>query len=254
MNDNKAVAKYDIYNRNPYVRFFLDQMFDKYGIQDYALITETAWNQCPLEIYPSRKMQMDKPMGIIIESMEELVLNQYLRLESDIIKNLGPNFESQYDEKGEIKNYNEGYSYLYLVKEENPEKSFRIFQGFLDVGVNGLCISNMSPETLYDSYGLDTNNIIWLCNTVGENTVDPKDLSKLITCINEFIENHGNSVILLDGLEYLITQNGLGKVLQSLNELNEQINKDSMFILPIHPNALRKNDLDQLEKGIISKQ
>jgi hypothetical protein len=253
---------YEISTRNWKIKHFLTDMFDVYGIKDYSLITATTWEKNPVEIYPVKNKAYEKSiLGLNkLESIDDLVLHQFLRLETELNDGIPVPLDFQNDE-GErfnltrnepiMRNFEDGFSYLYLVKEEKPEKSYKLFKGFLDEGVNGLCISCIPPDQLNTSYGLNSDNVIWLCNTEGENNINPKDLSKLLNKINNFIVENNNSVILLDGLEYLISHNGLKKVLDILNELNSQINKDSMFILPIHPKALRKNDLDRLEKSIV---
>ena len=252
------VPAYEVYTRNSVVKHYLKQMYNKYGISDYALQTSIDWNINPLEIFPVKTKSLENSMNMnTLESIDELVLYQYNRLEYEIENN--PIIEFDFPEEPTVENNpiqdnmienKDEYSYLYLVKEEKPVKSYKIFQGFIEDGVHGLCISRMHPTHLTNSYGLNSNNIIWLCHTDGKNNVDPKDLSKLVDRINSFILENGNSVILIDGLEYLISHNGLKKVLSSLNDLHNQIRRETMFILPIHPKALRKEDLCLLEESI----
>lgn len=258
MNQSLSNSFYDINTKNRVLQYSLSVMFEKYGIKDFSVSTKTTWNLKPLEIFPSKNIPADKSKEQFkFESIDDLVLYQYIRLENEIQKNPFPPLDNNDELKSDhklksnssfINNYEDGYSYLYFVKEEEPVKSYQLFLGFLAEGVNGLCISKMHPEQLHSSYGINSKNVIQLCNSDGENNVDPKDLSSLLTRINNFIRENGNSVILLDGLDYLITQNGLKKVIEILSFLNDRIEKDSMFILPIHPKALRKTDLDLLEQ------
>jgi hypothetical protein len=253
-------SEYEISTRNIVLKHNLKIMFDKYGIKDYAMSTKTSWSQNPLEIFPSKHVNPDRNITKnALDSIDDLVLYQYLRLEEEIRNHPFYHFEFEDEDiwndipsaDSIMKNFNEGFSYLYLMKEEKPEKSFQLFRGFLQEGVNGLCISQCDPQKLYNSYGIHAKDIVTLCNSAGENNINPRDLSKLLNRINEFIHENSNSVILIDGLEYLIVKNGLKKVLEILNTLNSKINKDSMFILPIRPKALGKNDFDQLEKSIV---
>jgi len=245
---------YEISTRNRKIKYFLNGMYDVYGIKDYSVLTPTSWRDHPVEIFPVRNSAYEKALlGLNrLDSIDELVLHQYLRLENELIEIIACEKSAKAD-TGVLKNFKDGESYLYLVKEEKPEKSYKLFMGFLADGINGLCISKTHPEQLTTSYGLNSKNVIWLCNAEGENNINPGDLSKLLERIHDFILKNGSSVILLEGLEYLISHNGLKKVLNILSELNAQIKNDSMFILPIHPKALRKIDFDRLEKSIVSE-
>jgi len=54
-------------------------------------------------------------------------------------------------------------------------------------------------------------------------------------------------VVLLDGLEYVVTTNTFNRVIRVLNTINEtvMVNRD-MLIVPLDPKAFEEKDLAQL--------
>jgi len=74
-------VEYEIKTRNLKLRTFLDIMYDIYGIEDYAIQTNTTWDLCPVEIYPSDKRKSgkdhDKRRAL---SFSDLLLDQYLHI------------------------------------------------------------------------------------------------------------------------------------------------------------------------------
>jgi len=68
----------------------------------------------------------------------------------------------------------------------------------------------------------------------------------------DFLENAGDGgkpVLLLEGVEYLITQNEFKSVLRFLQNINEKIAmRDAYFIVPITEGALEEKQFKLIEK------
>lgn len=71
----------------------------------------------------------------------------------------------------------------------------------------------------------------------------------LANIISQFLKKSGNPVILLDGLEYLITTNGFSLTLRFLHDLWEMIalNK-GILIMPLSEDTLEKKEVALLER------
>ena len=138
----------------------------------------------------------------------------------------------------------------YIIHEEKPKKSFEIFKEISENGAKGLCISRTKPKKIKDKYGLNSDSIIWLCRTNGdEGCLDPTNLVKLMVLVQDFLKNNEKGILMIDGIEYLIFQNGSGTVLKFLQSLNERIAlSKSTLILPINPDAIEKRDLATIER------
>lgn len=140
----------------------------------------------------------------------------------------------------------------YLILEKKPKKSFEIFVDLVTHGVSGFVVSRDYPEKLKKKYDLVRTPMLWLSRTEQENTVKPDDLPKLTYIIEDFTRKIKESVILIDGLEYLITQSGFDAVLKFLQELKDTvILNNSRLIIPVHREALSPQNFSILEREFI---
>ncbi|MDD1765075.1 MAG: DUF835 domain-containing protein, partial [Methanomassiliicoccales archaeon] len=82
----------------------------------------------------------------------------------------------------------------------------------------------------------------------------PKDLEKLSVSLEQFISaaNTGEgSIVLLDGLEYLITNNNFLTVLRFVQSLRDQIAiKNAVLLMALNPSTLEPHELNLLEKEV----
>src|SRR6059036_3585389 len=140
----------------------------------------------------------------------------------------------------------------YLVKEKKPELSFRLFEMLLAQKIPGLCITRQYPDRVRRERGLTEVRIIWLSHTPGEDYHNPTAIGTLAKVIQKFIEdNNGEGVVLLDGLEYLIINNGFLQTLMFVEHVNEFVMQGrSMLILPVSPDALEEKELALLERNV----
>jgi two-component system cell cycle response regulator len=75
-------------------------------------------------------------------------------------------------------------------------------------------------------------------------------LGKLAFIISEFIRKTKESVILIEGIEYLIIQNDFLSVLKILNGIGDLVVlSDSRLILTLNPYTLTEKEKALLERG-----
>ncbi|KYK37262.1 MAG: hypothetical protein AYK18_10460 [Theionarchaea archaeon DG-70] len=136
-----------------------------------------------------------------------------------------------------------------IITEKKPEKSFEIFVDLVTHGISGFVVSREYPEKVKRKYKLQKTPMLWLSRTERENTIGPDDLSKLYYIIDEFTRKTKESVILLDGLEYLITQANFDTVLKHLLEFKDTIILyNSRLIIPVHVETLSPREYSILER------
>ncbi|MBU7019052.1 MAG: PAS domain S-box protein [Theionarchaea archaeon] len=137
----------------------------------------------------------------------------------------------------------------YIVLERKPEKSFKIFVDLVTHGIPGFVISRVYPEKVKRKYNLVKTPIVWLSRTERKNAINPDDLSKLRYIIEDFTKKSEESVVLLDGLEYLTTQTSFETVLKYLQELKDTVVlNNSRLIISLHRETLTSREYSTLER------
>ncbi len=137
----------------------------------------------------------------------------------------------------------------YIVLEKKPEKSLEIFSDLVTHGVPGFAVSRVHPEKLKRKYSLVKTPFLWLTRTETKDSLSPEDLPKLSFIIDDFTRKSKESVILLDGLEYLIAQNSFDTILKFTHELKDIIVfNNSRLIVPLHKDTLSQKEYSILER------
>ncbi|UCD91920.1 MAG: DUF835 domain-containing protein [Methanobacteriota archaeon] len=139
-------------------------------------------------------------------------------------------------------------SSIYLVEEERSEKAYQLFRKALASGHPGLCATRVYPEILQKRYDLDNCAMIWLSNAGKEGSIRPRDLERLSLVLEQFISNR-KGVVLVDGIEYLITNNDFVTVLRLVQSLRDQIAMNlAIMIISLNPSTLGFQELNLLER------
>jgi len=144
--------------------------------------------------------------------------------------------------------------YSYLIKEEIPDQAFDIFVDAVRHGVPGLCVTREYPEKVRDRYSVKGTPFLWLSMDQEKSySRDPSNLTQLYSDIKTFITKNKHCIVLLSGLEYLISQNDYPKVLKFLQHVNDKVAiTDSTLVAPISPLTLPEPQLKLLEKEMRS--
>ncbi len=140
----------------------------------------------------------------------------------------------------------------YLVKEKKPQLSFRLFEILVGQKIPGLCITRQFPERVRRERGLADVRIVWLSHTPGEDFHNPTAIGTLAKVIQKFIEDdNGEGAILLDGLEYLIINNGFLQTLMFVEHVNEFVmQRRAIVIIPVSPDTMEEKELALLERNV----
>ncbi|UCG90354.1 MAG: PAS domain S-box protein [Candidatus Heimdallarchaeota archaeon] len=126
---------------------------------------------------------------------------------------------------------------IYLVQENTPAFSQTVFVDLIEVGYMGFIISR-TPERDYNISKKETVTFHQLTETK-----DNETLSKILE------ETPDKSVILIDRMDYLITNKGFENTMQFIYKLAETAYlKNSIVILSVDHVALEEKQLHILEK------
>jgi hypothetical protein len=138
---------------------------------------------------------------------------------------------------------------VYLVEERRPKLSFELFDQQLSAGFNGLIVSRDLPKKLRSEHGIGDCRMLWLTNLVGDERINPTAIGILMSQVRSFIEAAKNSVVVLDGLDYLITLNTYDRMLQFMHQLRDiVVTNECILIVPIDPRTVSQRELALLER------
>jgi len=96
----------------------------------------------------------------------------------------------------------------YVVKERKPFLPYMLFESSLREGNPWLCVTRQFPEKVKEAFDLKDTRVLWLSHTPGTDHHNPTSIGTLATVISSFIERYKKCVVLIDGLEYLVINNG----------------------------------------------
>jgi hypothetical protein len=142
--------------------------------------------------------------------------------------------------------------FAYLIPEDTPAHSLEIFKDMVTHGVRGLCVTRQHPDRVAQAYGLEKTPILWLSRVVSEkNCVRPTPPENVAMAIDHFLEMSEGSVVLLDGVEYLVSHNDFASILTLLHDLNERVSlTNAVLLLPVDPHAIEVREFNLLKRDL----
>jgi len=142
--------------------------------------------------------------------------------------------------------------YTYAVLERDASQAFEIFKDFVTHGTQGLCITRRAPKAVMTEYSLERTPILWLSRVATDkNAVRPSPPEKVALAVEHFIEVSEHPVVLLDGLEYLVSHNDFGSVLALLHDLNESVAmREAILLVPFDPTAFNEREIALIRREV----
>ncbi len=145
----------------------------------------------------------------------------------------------------------------YVVKEAPPHISFDAFVNLVSTAaegrgkMTGLAVTRQHPDLVREKYALEKTPIYWLATRAGEDVISPTNLGILTHKLIKFVEGASDGVILLDGIEYLVSNNDFNKVLRMIDQVNDNISQSKCsMIIPVDPRAFDQRQMALLERNM----
>ncbi len=134
-----------------------------------------------------------------------------------------------------------------IFHDPTIERALQLFKEIHSLGIPGLCITRLTPQDIRRRFpGV---KVIWLSEVKDESSIPPTHLSRLKASIEAFASKHERSVILLDGLEYLILYNGFDETAKLLNSIVDIAGYYNVtVIVPIDTKAMPESHVRLLER------
>ena len=138
----------------------------------------------------------------------------------------------------------------YLVREATPEEAYRLFLIARNAGKKGMIITRLFPQKVRERFGLTDLPILWLSNVGKEDSIRPKDLEKLSLAAEQFLSRE-KGVVLLDAIEYLVTNNNFLTVLRLVQSIRDQVAvNNGVLLLSVNPSTLDAHQMTLLEREV----
>jgi chromosomal replication initiator protein DnaA len=142
----------------------------------------------------------------------------------------------------------EGHSYL--VEEEKPEAAHRILLNKAREGYSALGIVRSHPKNLRARAGSADVTLLWLTDreSAQEKTVPPS-LERMVSIIEAFIEEKKKSIILLDDIQYLVSNTNFDGVVRFLRSVVDSVTeRNAIFMVSLSPESLKAQERSILER------
>jgi len=139
----------------------------------------------------------------------------------------------------------------YLIEEPQPKRSFEFFKAKVGKGAKGLCISTSYPKKIIEEYGLHGTTVYWLSELEFDNqSLHPRRLDFEVTrAIQNFVKSNPSSLLIIDGVEFLILINGFERVMTFIKKMNDIMSATaSTLITSINPSAFSEEKLSIIER------
>lgn len=173
------------------------------------------------------------------EIMEHLEVMFPSWLESEVVRMDKASWEASLDMVK--KTYDLSGGHIFIVEEAEPKEAYRIFSTFALTGTPGLVIARSAPKEIKNKFKIGPAELIWLTyNKIPDiETIEPTGPGLMYKRISEFVQQFPKAVIILDGLEYLISQtnfNGAQKLIQAIHD--DIMLSEAIVLLPLDVNVL----------------
>lgn len=140
----------------------------------------------------------------------------------------------------------------FLIEERRPRQSIVLCEKYLAEGANLMIVSRDPPQKLIEGTSIAPKKAIWITNLPGKDHLDPTAIGILMGEIKKFVEESlRRAVILVDGLEFLISVNTYDRMLQFVNQLRDiAVTSGSILIMPFDMRTLSEREQALLERNL----
>jgi len=154
-------------------------------------------------------------------------------------------------EEGAISGVDVKPGHSYLIEEERPVGSNKIFANKVQQGFKGIEITRMNPKQVRQEFGTK-GEILWLTDkdSKTEKTVAPS-LEMIVHTIESFMSPGEKCVLLVDGVQYLVSNTSFEGVLRFIRRLIDDFSESSsIMMISVSPGTLTTQELSILEREL----
>jgi len=140
----------------------------------------------------------------------------------------------------------------FLVEEKKPRQSLVMCEKYLAEGASLLVVSRDPPRKLLEGTSLEPKKTIWITNLPGKDHIDPTSVGLLMGEVKKFAEeSRKKAVVLIDGLEFLISVNTYDRMLQFIHQMRDLfVTSGSVLIMPFDMRTIDEREQALLERNL----
>jgi hypothetical protein len=139
-----------------------------------------------------------------------------------------------------------------FLATESASKPFRLMRELMAAGFQGMCLTTRPPEKVKHLYDLKGVEYRWITTSKSDDKkAIPVSLEHIRRDMREYIDSHKKSVVLLDGVELLISRLGFENVQRFLHVIKDELAiTQSRLLIPINPKAIDDQRLALLRREV----
>ena len=142
-----------------------------------------------------------------------------------------------------------GNDRCWLIEEEKLERGAEMFQSVIIKGQAGLCITRTPLD--FKDQAIKPKRYFRLSHLIGENQLRPDQLGFLRNIINNFIDDNDHFVIFLEGVDYLVLENKLDKILKLIYMISDKVvERDGVLIISMNSMLFDERDYARLQRDL----
>lgn len=153
-----------------------------------------------------------------------------------------------------LEEYSINYGQIVLFNDIS-KKTFDYASKFIEQNMPALILTRQNPDYLRNKYGFKAETkIYWLTKVKTHyDTIDPSNIENVIYMLNEFIKtsinNDRKSIIVIDGMEYLVLNTSFIKTMHSFQLIKDYASSSKTLILvPIIDTIFSEKELGMLRQ------
>lgn len=138
-----------------------------------------------------------------------------------------------------------------LVMGERLHHAYDMLLTEIETGRKGIIVTWKNPESIGKDYNLRGTPILLLSTSPGNNVIHPANLGILTDTVTRMMEREPESVVLIDGIESLVTHNDFKKVLRMIDHLKDEasVNRASLIVV-VDDSRLSAKEKVLITKGV----
>ncbi|RME16504.1 MAG: DUF835 domain-containing protein [Bdellovibrio sp.] len=137
---------------------------------------------------------------------------------------------------------------VYLVKEDDENHAHELFISSLNKGYAGLGIVREDPRKIRKKYNLQKTSFIWLTNIKVDKIPCETNIDNIFNLVSEFVKKSKKSVILIDRLDYILTENTFDNVIKKIHALKDlSLSYETIIILSVKAELFDEKQLKAIE-------